>query len=106
MRGALRVARLCAKRNHLVEVHKKLKLIAEVRQTQPTIQILLSKGDYSTALDLIHSTQQILATDLLNVQSFKHMGLQLREMAVLIEKMMQAEFVQFSMGARFVCIFQ
>ena len=75
-------------------------MISDVRQTQPTIQILLSKGDYGTALDLIHSTQQILATDLVNVQSFKHMAFQLREMAVLIEKMMQAEFVQFSMGSR------
>lgn len=102
VRGALRVGRLCAKRAHLAEVHRKLKLVSEVRQTQPTIQILLSKGDYSTALDLIHSTQQVLASELLNVQSFKHMGLQLREMAVLIEKMMQAEFVQFSMGARYV----
>lgn len=99
VKRSLSVSKLCIKRMHLMEVYRKLQMIATVRQTQPTIQVLLAKCDYGTALDLIQSTQQVLAQDLLGVHSFKHMGLQLKEMVVLIEKMMQAEFVQFAVGA-------
>ncbi len=49
-----------------------MKLIAAVRQTQPTIQLLLSTNDYTGALDLISTTQEVLSTELAGVQSFKY----------------------------------
>jgi vacuolar protein sorting-associated protein 54 len=43
-----------------------------VRQTQPTVQLLLSNNDYIGALSLISRTQVILRNELKGIQSFKY----------------------------------
>ena len=46
-------------------------MMATVRQTQPTVQLLLSNSDYIGALELISQTQKILRNDLAGIQSLK-----------------------------------
>lgn len=86
-----------------------------VHQTQPTIQLLLATSDFVGALDLISTTQEVLQQELVGVQSFRccchithlfsvfsfvspcrHLGSQLIEMERMIEKVMEAEFIQFA----------
>jgi len=43
-----------------------------VRQTQPTVQLLLSNNDFIGALSLINRTQMILRSELKGIQSFKY----------------------------------
>lgn len=45
--------------------------MSSVLQTQPTIQLLLSTPDYVAALDLIYTTQDLLAQELAGVHSFR-----------------------------------
>lgn len=52
-----------SKSNHVALVDK-LKLMSTVLQTQPTLQLLLSSSDYVAALELISSTQEVLAREL------------------------------------------
>ena len=54
-----------------MQVYQKLKLIATVQQTQPTIQLLLSTSDFVGALDLITVTQEVLQTELQGVHSLR-----------------------------------
>ncbi|XP_033126648.1 vacuolar protein sorting-associated protein 54-like [Anneissia japonica] len=81
--------------NH-VKVFNKLKLMATVHQTQPTIQLLLSTSEFVGALDLISTTQEVLTQELSGIQSFRHLGSQLIELEKLIDKMMHEEFVRFA----------
>jgi len=53
-----------------VLVHQ-LKLMATIYQTQPTIQRLLGTNDFIGALDLIATTQEILAQELVGIQCFR-----------------------------------
>lgn len=46
-------------------------MMATVRQTQPTIQLLLSTNEYAGALDLIHTTQDILLQELSGLNCFR-----------------------------------
>ncbi|XP_071962445.1 vacuolar protein sorting-associated protein 54-like [Antedon mediterranea] len=81
--------------NH-AKVFNKLKLMATVHQTQPTIQLLLSTSEFVGALDLISTTQEVLTQELSGIQSFRHLGSQLIELEKLIDKMMHEEFVRFA----------
>lgn len=45
--------------------------MATVLQTQSTIQLLLSTPDYVAALELIYTTQDLLAHDLAGIHSFR-----------------------------------
>ena len=67
----LRLMRLCLLRSHCHEVHQKLRLVATVQQTQPTIQLLLSTSDFVGALDLITTTQEVLQQELQGVHSLR-----------------------------------
>lgn len=67
-----------------------------VHQTQPQIQILLSAPDYVAALELIVTSQDILDHELAGIHCFKHLGHQLSEISLLIDKMMASEFVSYS----------
>ncbi|KAJ3080696.1 hypothetical protein HK102_002878, partial [Quaeritorhiza haematococci] len=56
----LQVVRLKRRRGNLGTLCGAVKLVAEVKQTQPMIQVLLGQGDYVGALDLIEETTMIL----------------------------------------------
>jgi len=45
--------------------------MATVHQTQPTIQTLLSTSEFVGALDLISTTQEVLAQELAGVHSLR-----------------------------------
>lgn len=94
--GFLNVLRLSSLRSKYVSVFEKLKLMATVHQTQPTIQLLLSTSDFVGALDLICTTQEVLQQELAGIQSFRHLGSQLAELERVIERMMEADFVEFA----------
>ncbi|XP_036190269.1 vacuolar protein sorting-associated protein 54 isoform X6 [Myotis myotis] len=90
--GSLHILRLALSRNNCVKVYNKLKLMATVHQTQPTVQVLLSASEFVGALDLIATTQEVLQQELQGIHSFRHLGSQLCELEKLIDKMMIAEF--------------
>lgn len=94
--GSLQILRLALTRNNCVQVYNKLKLMATVHQTQPTVQVLLSTSEFVGALDLIATTQEVLQQELQGVHSFRHLGSQLCELEKLIDKMMIAEFSTYS----------
>lgn len=83
------------RQNHLVALHK-LKVMAEVHQTQPMIQQLLGTADYVAAIDLIGSTQELVAKELSGVHCFKHLPSQLHEMERLIDKMLTTDFEKYA----------
>ncbi|XP_019372140.1 PREDICTED: vacuolar protein sorting-associated protein 54 [Gavialis gangeticus] len=94
--GSLRVLRLSLTRNNCIKACNKLKLMATVHQTQPTVQLLLSTSEFVGALDLIATTQEVLQQELQGIHSFRHLGSQLCELEKLIDKMMIAEFSTYA----------
>ncbi|CAM5103632.1 unnamed protein product [Eretmochelys imbricata] len=94
--GSLQVLRLSLTRNNCVKAYNKLKLMATVHQTQPTVQLLLSTSEFVGALDLIATTQEVLQQELQGIHSFRHLGSQLCELEKLIDKMMIAEFSTYA----------
>ncbi|XP_075452249.1 vacuolar protein sorting-associated protein 54 isoform X2 [Ascaphus truei] len=94
--GPLRIVRQAMTRNNCVQVYNKLKLMATVHQTQPTVQLLLSTSEYVGALDLIATTQEVLQLELQGIHSFRHLGSQLCEVEKLIDKMIIAEFTSYA----------
>ncbi|NXA42738.1 VPS54 protein, partial [Eudromia elegans] len=94
--GSLRVLRLSLTRNNCMKAYNKLKLMATVHQTQPTVQLLLSTSEFVGALDLIATTQEVLQQELQGIHSFRHLGSQLCELEKLIDKMMIAEFSTYA----------
>ncbi|GLH01415.1 Vacuolar protein sorting-associated protein 54 [Gryllus bimaculatus] len=93
---SLNILRLERLRCNRELVAYKLKLMATVHQTQPTIQLLLSTPDYVAALELISTTQEILLQELAGIHSFRHLGSQLLEMERLIDKMLTTEFERYA----------
>ncbi|KAK2560887.1 Vacuolar protein sorting-associated protein 54 [Acropora cervicornis] len=69
--GFMNVLRLSSLRSRYLSVYEKLRLMATVHQTQPTIQVLLSTADFVAALDLITTTQEVLQQELAGIQSFR-----------------------------------
>ncbi|KAH7642801.1 vacuolar protein sorting-associated protein 54-like protein [Dermatophagoides farinae] len=77
------------------DVFRKINWIATVHQTQPTIQLLLSKSDYAGALDLISTSEEVVAQELNGVISLRYLRLQLMEIEKVIEQMLNEEFVKY-----------
>ncbi|XP_014669126.1 PREDICTED: vacuolar protein sorting-associated protein 54-like [Priapulus caudatus] len=96
--GPLKIMKLKSKRTNYVTMYNKLKMMATVHQTQPTIQLLLSTSEFVGALDLISTTQEVLTQELAGIVSFRHLGSQLTEMEKLIDKMMQSDFVRYAVA--------
>ncbi|XP_055680645.1 vacuolar protein sorting-associated protein 54 [Lutzomyia longipalpis] len=96
VREALRVAKLARTRTHYLVVLEKLHLMATVHQTQPMIQLLLGTQDYVAALDLIGTTQEIVAQELVGVHCFRHLPSQLMEMERLVDKMLTTDFEKYA----------
>ncbi|XP_070588671.1 vacuolar protein sorting-associated protein 54 isoform X2 [Erythrolamprus reginae] len=94
--GSLKVLSLSLSKNNCIKAYNKLKLMATVHQTQPTVQLLLSTSEFVGALDLIATTQEVLQQELQGIHSFRHLGSQLCELEKLIDKMMIAEFSSYS----------
>lgn len=92
----LKLLNLARTRRNQVSLLDKLKLMATVLQTQPTLQLLLSSSDYVGALELISSTQEVLARKLAGVTSLRHLPSQLKEMSRLIDKMLSSEFERYA----------
>lgn len=90
--GPLRALSAALTRHNCVQVHNKLKLMAAVQQTQPTVQLLLSTSEFVGALELIATTKEVLQQELQGVHSFRHLGSQLCELEKLIDKMMVEDF--------------
>lgn len=67
-----------------------------MKETQPTVQLLLSNNDFIGALDLIEQTQGVLKKELNGVQCLRHLSFQLNEMANVIDRIMQEEFVRIA----------
>ncbi|KAE8601034.1 hypothetical protein XENTR_v10013506 [Xenopus tropicalis] len=94
--GSLRILRQALTRNNCIKIYNKLKLMATVHQTQPTVQLLLSTSEYVGALDLIATTQEVLQQELQGIHSFRHLSSQLCEMEKLIDKMIISEFTSYA----------
>uniref|UniRef100_UPI0037E892DC vacuolar protein sorting-associated protein 54 isoform X2 n=1 Tax=Semicossyphus pulcher TaxID=241346 RepID=UPI0037E892DC len=94
--GPLRALRTALTRNNCVKLHNKLKLMAAVHQTQPTVQLLLSTSEFVGALELISTTKEVLQQELQGIHSFRHLGSQLCELEKLIDKMMVEDFSMYA----------
>lgn len=92
--GPLKVLQLKRSYSNHVAVCNKLRLIAAVHQTHPTVQRLLSTSDFVGALDVIETTREILATELVGIQCLRHLDSQLIEIERVIDKMMRSDFVR------------
>ncbi|XP_076464051.1 vacuolar protein sorting-associated protein 54-like isoform X2 [Babylonia areolata] len=93
---SLKIMRLTQTRANYVQLFNKLKIMSSIHETQPTIQRLLSDSEFIGALDLISTSQDVLAKDLGGIHSFRHLGSQLAEMERLIDKMLQADFSKYT----------
>lgn len=96
VKKALQVLTIERSRTNYRKVLEKLKLMATVHQTQPMIQLLLGTQDYVAALDLISTTQEIVAQELVGIHCFKHLPSQLTEIERLIDKMLATDFEKYS----------
>lgn len=94
-KDSLKLIGLAQSRANHIAVLDKLKLMSTVLQTQPTLQLLLSSSDFVAALELIASTQEVLAKELAGVVSLRHLPSQLKEMLRLIDKMLSTEFERY-----------
>uniref|UniRef100_H3CAL9 Vacuolar protein sorting-associated protein 54 n=1 Tax=Tetraodon nigroviridis TaxID=99883 RepID=H3CAL9_TETNG len=94
--GPLRALRTALTRRNCVKLHNKLKLMAAVHQTQPTVQLLLSTSEFVGALELIATTKEVLQQELQGIHSFRHLGSQLCELEKLIDKMMVEDFSMYA----------
>lgn len=96
VKNAVNIVTLDRIRTHYGMLYDKMKLMATVHQTQPMIQLLLGTQDYVAALDLISTTQEIVAQELIGIHCFKHLPSQLTEMERLIDKMLATDFEKYS----------
>uniref|UniRef100_A0AAX7VS91 Vacuolar protein sorting-associated protein 54 n=1 Tax=Astatotilapia calliptera TaxID=8154 RepID=A0AAX7VS91_ASTCA len=94
--GPLQALCTALTRNNCVKLHNKLKLMAAVHQTQPTVQLLLSTSEFVGALELIATTKEVLQQELQGIHSFRHLGSQLCELEKLIDKMMVEDFSMYA----------
>jgi len=89
---ALKVPQMCLRKQNLEFVIKKLNIVHTLHQTQPTIQVLLSRQEFSGALDLISTSQDIIKDDLGEIVSLRHLPSQLDQLMQVIGRMLLADF--------------
>jgi len=70
-RGPLQALRTALTRSNCAKLHDKLKLMAAVHQTQPTVQLLLATAEFVGALELISTTKEVLQQELQGIHSFR-----------------------------------
>lgn len=89
---AIKTIRLQRRLKNIKKIQERLKLIAAVKETQPTVQQLLSIGQYSSATQLIVKTQQTLCSKLKGVNAVRHQEQTLGEIKQLVDKLLDDEF--------------
>ncbi|CAG8433685.1 11264_t:CDS:10 [Ambispora gerdemannii] len=60
VKQGLEVVRLKRRRANLGKLYEGIRMVSEIHSTQPMIQILLSQGDYFSALELLEESDRIL----------------------------------------------
>merc|ERR1740128_432932 len=90
--SALRVPQLCLRKQNLQDILQSLNTLYTLHQTQPTIQILLSRQEFAGALDLISTSQDIIKDDIGDVIALKHLPNQLTELMEIIGRMLLSDF--------------
>ena len=90
---ALKTLHLNRRMHRIKELQEYLKLLAAVKQTQPTVQELLNTGHFSNAVDLIAKSQDILNNRLRGVACVRNEMVQLEGIKEFIDKMLDEEFI-------------
>jgi len=98
VRKPLHLPRLTRRRANVQSLHEKLRLMLAVVRTQPTIQQLISAADFPAALELIASSQQLLATELAGVAALSPISEGLVATNALIEATMCRDFLELALG--------
>jgi len=70
--------------------------MSTIHTTQQTIQLLLATSEYVGALDLIATTQEILAKEMTGIHCFRYLGTQLSEIEKVIDKMLVEDFTGYA----------
>ena len=83
---------LAVRRANLSAVLGALSTIDTLHNTQPTIQLQLSRQEFAAALELISTSRDILGNETANIECLKHLPAQLDELTLVIEKMLLADF--------------
>nr|XP_045625589.1 vacuolar protein sorting-associated protein 54-like [Procambarus clarkii] len=91
----LKILALPRRRDNITATCKKLEVMSAVREVQSTIQVMLARQEFTAALDLISTTQDLLHTELGTIRSLKHLSSELSEHEKLIDKMVSADFVKY-----------
>ncbi|XP_042889930.1 vacuolar protein sorting-associated protein 54-like [Penaeus japonicus] len=91
----VKILALPRRRNNISETCKKLEVMSAVREVQSTIQVMLARQEFTAALDLISTTQDLLHTELNTIRSLKHLSSELSEHEKLIDKMVSADFIKY-----------
>jgi hypothetical protein len=81
---ALRVPQLAIRRQNLTAVVRALGTVETLHRTQPTIKVLLSRQEFSGALDLIAEARGILASEVVAVEALRPLPGQLAELRTAI----------------------
>ncbi|KAI9483215.1 MAG: Vps54-like protein-domain-containing protein [Benjaminiella poitrasii] len=100
-KDGLEIIRLQVRKRNLEKLYRVTKAVKEIQSAQPMIQILLGKGDYFGALDLIDETKDRLkgksidedVLDLSSVKALANFSSQLDEMQKAVGVMMQHDFL-------------
>jgi len=89
---ALKVPQLCLRKQNLGLVLQTLNTVNTLHQTQPTIQVLLSRQEFAGALDLIATSQDIVKDNIGDLLALKHLPGQLSELMEIIGRMLLSDF--------------
>ncbi|CAG9317420.1 unnamed protein product [Blepharisma stoltei] len=89
---SIKAYRLQRRLENIKKVEERIGLIAVVKETQPTVQQLLSIAQYSSATQLIIKTQQTLNSKLKGVKAVRHQEQTLNEIKQLVDKLLDDEF--------------
>ncbi|KAG7177534.1 Vacuolar protein sorting-associated protein 54-like 1 [Homarus americanus] len=91
----IKILALPRRRDNITATCKKLEVMSAVREVQSTIQVMLARQEFTAALDLISTTQDLLHTELSTIRSLKHLSSELTEHEKLIDKMVSADFTKY-----------
>lgn len=91
----MKLLALPRRRENIAATCKKLEMMSAVREVQSTIQEMLARQEFTAALDLISTTQDLLHSELSTIRSLKHLSSELSEHEKLIDKMVSADFTKY-----------
>ncbi|ORE06130.1 Vps54-domain-containing protein [Rhizopus microsporus var. microsporus] len=95
-KDGLEVIRLQVRKRNLEKLYNITMAVKSIRAVQPTVQALLTEGDYFAALDLIQTTKDALADPeqgLDGIKSLANFSSELDEMQKSVSIMMQHDFL-------------